>query len=191
MSITCHENNPAFAAIRSCKLNGQKMNKLNFMGIGPKVGIFVFPWLALTVFFSLKFKDTFAYLEDTNQIIVIAGIALVSVGLVFYGLTIPSLMKGLKETKLVTTGTFYLCCNPLYASILLFVLPGISLWMNSWLVLTTSISGYIVLKVFIKSEYTEMEKFFGNEYRTYRAETPEFFPFPIRKLFGAIRGRRI
>ena len=36
------------------------------------------------------------------------------------------------------------------------------------------------------SEYLEMEKFFGSEFRKYRAETPEFLPFPIRKWFKAI-----
>lgn len=164
------------------------MNKLNFFGIGPKLGSFVVPWLALTIFFSLKFKSTFTYLENKSATLFIMGIAFVFIGSLLYVFTIPALMKGLKETRLVTTGTFYLCCNPLYSSILFFILPGISLLMNSWLVLTTSVSGFILLKIFIRSEYAEMEKFFGDEYRKYRTRTPEFFPFPVRKLFRATQG---
>ena len=162
------------------------MNKLNAMGIGPKVGGIVLPWLALAVFFSVKFKSSFAYLENDSRILFFVGIAFLSIGALLYLFTLPALLKGLKETKLVTTGTFYLCCNPLYSSLILFIIPGVSFMMNSWLVLTTSIIGFTLLKIFIRSEYMEMEKFFGSEFRKYRAETPEFLPFPIRKWFKAI-----
>ena len=159
------------------------MNKLNTMGIGPKVGGIILPWLAVMIFFSLKFKSSVAFLEDGFKILYFCGLGLVIIGSMLYLFTIPSLLKGLKETKLVTTGTFFLCCNPLYSSIILFIVPGVSLMMNSWLVLTTSIVGFTLLKIFIKTEYIEMEKFFGNDYRKYKSETPDFLPFPIKKWF--------
>jgi len=53
--------------------------------------------------------------------------------------------------------------------------------MNSWLVLTTSLVGYVPLKLFIKTEYQELEKFFGEKYLKYKSETPEFFPLSIKK----------
>jgi len=159
------------------------MNKLNFMGIGPKIGGVALPWLAIAIFFTLKFKSSFIYFEDGTKILFLIGLALVITGSIMYFLTVPALLKGLKETKLVTAGTFYLCCNPLYTSIILFIIPGISLMMNSWLVLTTSIVAFTLFKIFIKSEYAEMEKFFGDDYRKYKAKTPEFFPFPIKKWF--------
>ena len=157
------------------------------MGIGPKVGRIVLPWLAASIFFSLKFKSPFTYPGEENRIIFYSGLALVILGSILYVLTIPALLKGLKETKLVTTGTFYLCCNPLYSAIILFIIPGVSLMMNSWLVLTTSIVGFALLKVFIKSEYVEMEKFFGNDFRKYKADTPDFLPFPVKKWFSRDR----
>ena len=159
------------------------MNKLNFKGIGPKIGGVALPWLAVTIFFTLKFKRPFIYFEDGTKILFSFGLALVITGSIMYLLTIPALLKGLKETKLVTIGTFYLCRNPLYTSIILLIIPGISLIMNSWLVLTTSIVAFTLFKIFIKSEYTEMEEFFGDDYRKYKDETPEFFPFPIKKWF--------
>ena len=134
----------------------------------------------------MKFKSSFAYLENDSRILFFVGIAFLSIGALLYLFTLPALLKGLKETKLVTTGTFYLCCNPLYSSLILFIIPGVSFMMNSWLVLTTSIIGFTLLKIFIRSEYMEMEKFFGSEFRKYRAETPEFLPFPVRKWFKAI-----
>jgi protein-S-isoprenylcysteine O-methyltransferase Ste14 len=91
------------------------------------------------------------------------------------------LLKGLKETRLVTKGAFYLCQNPLYAAILLFILPALSLLLNSWLILTSSLVGYIMFKIYIKGEYKELETFFGNEYLKYKSETPEFLPLPLKK----------
>jgi protein-S-isoprenylcysteine O-methyltransferase Ste14 len=159
------------------------MKKLNFLGIGPIIGGIALPWLAIAIFFTLKFKSNFTYLEDGNRILFYIGLALAITGALIYFLTLPLLLKGLKETRLVTTGSYYLCCNPLYLAILLFIFPGLSFLMNSWLVLTTSIVAFILFKYFIKKEYSEMEKFFGDEYRKYRVDTPEFFPLPVKKWF--------
>jgi protein-S-isoprenylcysteine O-methyltransferase Ste14 len=157
------------------------------MGIGHKVGLIMLPWLAFAIFFSTRYGSSFAFFEDVNKVLFFIGLALLITGSIMYLLTIPSLLIGLKNTKLITTGTFYLCCNPLYASIILLIIPGISLMMNSWLVLTTSLVGFVLLKIFIKSEYVEMEKFFGDEYRKYKDRTPEFFPFPLKKIFRPVR----
>jgi protein-S-isoprenylcysteine O-methyltransferase Ste14 len=159
------------------------MNKLNFLGIGPSIGRIALPWLAVAIFLSIKFKTMFTYIAKGNNILYYIGLALVIMGALLYILTAPALLKGLRETKLITTGSFYLCCNPLYSAIILFIIPGISFLMNSWLILTTSIVAYMLFKFYIRKEYEEMEKFFGGEYLDYRANTPEFFPFPIKKWF--------
>jgi len=114
----------------------------------------------------LIFKGTFVFFDDRDKILFYTGLVILAIGLIFYFITIPTLLKGLKETKLVTSGTFSLCCNPLYAAIILFIIPGVALMMNSWLMLTTSIAGYIAFKLYIKEEVKEMEKFFGDEYRS-------------------------
>lgn len=156
------------------------------MGIGPKIGGIILPWLAVAIFLTLRFRSLFTYFKNTNRFVFSIGLILVIIGSIMYFFTAPLLLKGLKKTKLITTGTYYLCCNPLYASIILFIVPGISLMMNSWLILTTSVIGFPLCKIFIKSEYAEMEKFFGDDFRKYKAETPEFFPFPIKKWFKSV-----
>jgi len=153
------------------------------MGIGPRIGGVVLPWLALAVFLTLKFKGSFYYSEGGGRIFFFTGLALVLAGAIMYFLTVPALLKGLKQTRLVTDGTYYLCRHPLYTSVLLLIIPGISLMMNSWLVVTTSILGYTLFKIFIKSEYEEMKKFFGDDYERYMNQTPEFIPFPMKKWF--------
>lgn len=159
------------------------MNKLSFLGAGPKIGAVVLPWLAASIILTVIMKPAFAYSTGNKQVVLIAGIVLMAAGLVFYATTVKALLKGLNDTKLMTTGAYSLCQNPLYASITLLIIPALSLIMNSWLILTTSVAGYIIFRIYIRNEYDELIKFFGDDYLKYKAQTPEFFPFPFKKWF--------
>jgi protein-S-isoprenylcysteine O-methyltransferase Ste14 len=159
------------------------MEKLNFLGIGPKIAVVLLPWLTATIIFSSIYKEHFEYVSGNSNILLITGIVLMAFGLVFYLSTIRLLLKGLKEIRLMTNGPYSLCQNPLYSSIILFIIPSLSLILNSWLILTSSISGYILFKIYIKKEYYELEKNFGENYIKYKNETPEFFPISLKKWF--------
>lgn len=156
------------------------MNKLNFLGVGPKIGKVLLPWLTVAIVLSCT-TDLFSFTTENAKFLKIIGATLMVLGLIFYFVTVKMLLNGLKETRLVTKGTFYLCQNPLYSAILLFVIPALSLLLNSWLVLTSSMVGYVMFRIFIKHEYLELEKFFGEDYLKYKSETPEFFPLPVKK----------
>lgn len=157
------------------------MNRLNPLGIGPKIAIVLLPWLAVSIILSRMPEKYFVYFRDNSHILLISGIVLMVVGLVFYLSAARFLLKGLKETRLITSGPYSICQNPLYVSLILFIIPSLSLILNSWLVLTSSIVGYFLFKLFIKSENRELEKFFGEDYLKYKRETPEFFPLPFAK----------
>ncbi len=156
------------------------MKKLNYLGIGPKIGGPAIPLLAITIYFSLKYKSVFSIYTGDSKILIITGTILILTGLILYASTLPLLLKGLRETKLITYGAYALCKNPLYAAFILFLLPGIALLVNSWLILTVCVVGYLLFKINIKSEYIEMEKFFGDEYKKYSSATPELFPLSLK-----------
>lgn len=160
------------------------IGKLNFLGIGPKIGMVLLPWLAVTIILSSIKNNLFVYKTGSGNFLLTTGIVLMAVGLIFYFSTLRLLLKGLKETKLVTNGAYSICQNPLYSSIMLFIIPALSFILNSWLVLTTSIVGFILFKIFISNEYKELEKFFGEDYLKYKNNTPEFFPIPLKKWFS-------
>ena len=153
------------------------VKKLNFFGIGPKIGVIALPWLAATIVLTLVFPAIFSFGSGVKPYLLMVGIIMLVAGLVLYGVTVRSLLAGLKETRLVTTGLYRVCQNPLYAVLMLIVIPAIALMMNSWIILTVPVAGYIVFKKHISQEYKEMEEFFGEDYRKYRERTPEFFPF--------------
>ena len=157
------------------------MKKLCFLGIGPKMAIILLPWLAASIVLSSIKISFFKYTSEASDVLLMAGIVLMTTALIFYFSTVRALLKGLKETRLMTTGPYRYSQNPLYAAIILFIIPALSLILNSWLVLTTSFIGYILFKLFIRQEYEELEKFFGEDYLKYKRETSEFFPMLPKK----------
>lgn len=158
------------------------MKKMDFYGVGPKIGRILIPWWAATIILSLT-TESFRFTPERSIALIIFGAAYLVFGLIFYFTSVKLLLKGLKEGKLVTRGTFFLCQNPLYVSFVLMLIPAIGLLLNSWLALTTCVVGFVLMKIYVSNEYRILEEVFGDEYRKYRAETPEFFPFPAKKWF--------
>jgi len=158
------------------------MERMDFFGVGPKIGKVLLPWLAVTIVVSC-ISDWFNFYATRSQALTVSGVVLLVFGLVFYFSSVRLLLNGLKDGKLVTSGAFYLCQNPLYMSFVMFLIPAVALLLNSWLVLTSAIVGFVLLKIFVGQEYKVLEEAFGDEYRKYKAETPEFFPFPLKKWF--------
>ena len=156
------------------------MSGLNFFGVGPKIGRILLPWLACTIVVSCISKY-FVFTPEAADALFLSGAILMVIGLFLYFSTVRILLKGLKEGRLVTNWTFSLCQNPLYVVIIFLIFPALSLMLNSWLILTSCLLGYVLLKIYITNEYQALEKFFGDEYLKYKNETPEFFPFPVKK----------
>lgn len=85
---------------------------------------------------------------------------------------------GFNKGELVTTGIFSVVRNPIYAAWILFILPGIMIFFQSWLMLATSLVTYIIFKAFIKEEEQYLEKTFGQAYLDYKSKVNGLFPFP-------------
>jgi protein-S-isoprenylcysteine O-methyltransferase Ste14 len=160
------------------------MKKMSLFGCGPKIATILLPWFAITILASIIFKGSFIYSNNDGKGLLISGGIILLVGLIFYVTSIKLVVRGIKESKLITTGTYYLCQNPLYAAILIFIIPAISLLSNSWLIATSTPAGYVAFRLFIHSEYNDLESIFGNDYLTYKNSTPEFIPLPFKKLFS-------
>lgn len=152
------------------------MRKLSFFGIGPKMAVVLLPWFTASIIISRIMNDIFAWSKDGAHLLIIPGIIMLAAGLILYTSTVRQLLNGIKETRLITSGVYGKCRNPLYAAIILLIIPSISLILNSWLILTSSVVAYILFKLLIKDEYNELERVFGEEFLRYKGETPEFFP---------------
>jgi protein-S-isoprenylcysteine O-methyltransferase Ste14 len=153
------------------------MQKLSPLGIGPKIGLVAIPYIAIGIVITILYPQIFTFGPAAKHPLLVAGIVILVVGLVFYAFTAKALIKGLRSNKLMTIGPFRYCQNPLYAVMILLIVPGVALLLNSWIVLTTSVVAFVIFKINIHTEYEEMERTFGQEYLDYRKRTPEFFPF--------------
>ena len=148
------------------------MEKLPFLGVGPKIAMIVMPYLAVTIVLNKLFPAIFTFGHAVQKPMMIAGIIILAIALGLYIATLRLMVPGIRNNRLITTGTYRLCRNPLYAALLLFLIPGIGLLLNSWIILTTSIVGYLVFRKFIHEEEELLERLFGDEFRTYEAGTP-------------------
>jgi protein-S-isoprenylcysteine O-methyltransferase Ste14 len=160
------------------------MEKLTILGIGPKIGRIALPWLAVMITLSIIYPSVFVYRQSLPKALMVIGIVLMALGVVLILLSGRMMTEGVRATKLVTKGPYASCRNPLYSAIIMLVVPGLSFILNSWLILTTCPVAYFVFRRCIKEECAQLEKIFGEEYKKYCNETPEFFPLNLRKWFG-------
>lgn len=154
------------------------MNKrMTYSGIGPKLGAASLPYLTFAIFLSLKFKNASNIGLIPRSIVLGTGFIILGIGIIFYFSTVITLMKEFKKGKLITHGTYSLCRNPIYASVIVFFIPAAALIANSWIILTVSLYMYIMFKLFIEEEVSILEENFGDQYLEYKNKVNELFPF--------------
>lgn len=150
--------------------------RMSILGIGPKMAVFTIPYFIITIFLSSWYPHLFNMYFIPRVITLTFGIALLVIGLAFYILTVRTFLAEFKTGNLITKGTFSLCRNPIYATFMLFIIPAVSLLINSWLSLTSSVLIYIVFKILIRREYDYLRGRFGEEYDKYEKRVNEVFP---------------
>jgi len=101
---------------------------------------------------------------------------LVPVGLAAYLGALFPLRKALREERLLTTGLYSVVRHPLYASSILFILPGVALLLRSWLLLPMPALAYVAARAFIPAEEAELRRRFGEAFERYRSRTNPFLP---------------
>jgi protein-S-isoprenylcysteine O-methyltransferase Ste14 len=155
------------------------MARLNPFGVGPRIAAISLPFLALSVTAGILWPSLFTFPGLPSSVTVPLGIVLILAFVVWYGATARTLLRGLKAGELVTSGPFRVCQNPLYASFILLLVPGLALLLKSWAVLTTALVVWAAFKASIGGEYEEMRAAFGERYEEYRRTTPELFPLRL------------
>jgi len=70
--------------------------------------------------------------------------------------------------RLETRGPYAVMMNPIYSSWMVFIVPGISLFIGWWPILLTSVVMYIAQRLFIHDEDDALRQKFGKQYEEYR-----------------------
>lgn len=155
--------------------------KMSIYGVGtvfvPLSALYFLMMVLLTWYFYPAFQiNVIPY-----QVSAILGIALLIVGIPFWILSLITILRTHKADRLVTTGVYRFCRHPLYASWTVFNSLGIALLINSWMVLTTPVFMYVMMRILIKKEETYLQKVFGSAYLEYKKRVPAIIPYGCLK----------
>lgn len=151
---------------------------MTLFGCGPRMALLCLPYVILSLivmykypeFFDLRFLDfTFAK---------IAGLIWLGLGIVFWIWSAIHFLKSFKPGFLIKNGPFALCRNPIYSSIIIFIIPALALIFHSGLLFTIALVLYIGFKISIHGEVNILRRTFGGEYDEYEKSANEIFPFP-------------
>jgi protein-S-isoprenylcysteine O-methyltransferase Ste14 len=153
-----------------------KNNQRTIWGVGPKL-------ILISLIFSLP-VIIFAYLTHPEYVIhstwalpfQITGALLTISGFIFYIISAKTMAKAFKQNKLVTTGVFGVCRNPIYSAWMLAIIPGIAICVRMPLLLLIPVIMYIVFSFIKQGEEKVLVEIFGEEYLTYRANVNAVFP---------------
>jgi len=96
------------------------------------------------------------------------GGALLAVGIPLWLTSVAQILLFVPQGKLITRGPFAIMTHPLYTSVALLVIPGVSLLFDSWLGFPLGLTLYVTARRFAPSEERELLARFPAEYPAYR-----------------------
>lgn len=146
------------------------------MGIGPKL----FAMTMLYSFLLALFINHSNYNFSINIIpccfLIALGTLLIIIGIAFLIPSIIAISKANKVDGLSTKGIYSICRHPLYSSWIIFIVPGIILLSNSWILLTVPLIMYLIFRILIKEEEIYLLNKHGNQYIEYKKRVVLLFP---------------
>jgi len=151
-------------------------------GVGPVFAFLSIGYGLITFLISCYYYPFFQIDCIPNELMRLVGIILIFIGVPFFITSVVTVMRAYNSDKLVTSGIFQCCRHPLYASWVVFIVPGIVLVVKSWIGLTTPIFMYLLLRKLVIKEEIYLEKTFGINYLKYKRNTPCILPFGLLKL---------
>jgi protein-S-isoprenylcysteine O-methyltransferase Ste14 len=152
--------------------------KMAWEGSGPKLFLITLPYIILAVIVSRLNPEFLKMNFIGKRIGNISGYILLLAGLIFYVSTVIVFFKEFNKGKLITSGTYSLCRNPIYATFIVFIIPALALLFQSGLIVTIDAVLYLNFKVLIHLEYNVLKEQFGTDYEKYEHSVNEIIPLP-------------
>jgi protein-S-isoprenylcysteine O-methyltransferase Ste14 len=154
----------------SMKQKVKSAQRMKIEGAGPKIMAPLFVMFAIAAWISYTYRPTFDYPLVPAEWTLALGALCLLVGVPFWLLSTGMFLLAYFRGRLETRGPFAVMPNPIYGSWIVFVLPGISLVLNWWPILLTSVVMYIAQRIFIHAEDDALREKFGRQYEEYRRD---------------------
>jgi protein-S-isoprenylcysteine O-methyltransferase Ste14 len=160
---------------RFAVLNIQSPKGLSPTGVGPLLMLGQLLLVALAIGAARQWPSSAG---TPAPLLRAAGIVWLGFGLLTWALTLRRFLREFPTGELIVSGPYRWSRNPLYASMLVFVIPGLALITGMWTLLPAALGGVALCYVLVKKEERELERVFGADWRAYRARTSWLFPWP-------------
>jgi protein-S-isoprenylcysteine O-methyltransferase Ste14 len=147
-------------------------------GIGPKWTLTCIACAMPFIIAGRLWPDIFAIQLLPAPVLVIAGCVLLAIGIPFFVTALRTLHRGFPRGELFTRGVYGCCRHPIYASWIVFIVPGGLLLQGSWAFVIAPFLMYALLRLFVHKEETWLEETFQDQYRDYRRRVPAVLPLP-------------
>lgn len=151
---------------------------MNLFGCGPKLALICLPYVILSLFVMYEYPEFFDLRFLDFSFAKIAGFTWLGMGVIYWMYSAIYFLKHFKPGTLITNGPFSLCRNPIYSSIIVFIIPSLGLIFHSGLIFSIAIVLYIGFKISIHGETIVLRRIFSGEYEVYEKSVNEIFPFP-------------
>lgn len=151
---------------------------MTLFGCGPKLAILCLPYIILSLVVMFTYPDFFDLKFVDNIYARVAGYVWLAIGVAFWIYSAVYFLKYFKPGQLMTRGPFGFCRNPIYSSIIVFIIPSLALIFHSGLTFSISLVLYIGFKISIHGETNVLRRIFGEEYNKYEKSVNEIIPFP-------------
>ena len=153
----------------------KRQNGMSIVGQGGKIILFMLPSLSAAILVHMYLPQIAAMPERISFISPLGYLLLVP-GLILWGTAVIQLITGFSKGKLVTTGAYGVVRNPIYSSVIFFILPAVALMALTWVYLVVSVFLYAGVLLFIGTEEKQLTKAFGTEYEAYVTRVDRLIP---------------
>lgn len=155
---------------------------MTLFGCGPKLAILCLPYIILSLTVMFRYPEFFNLGFLDLAIIKYMGIIWLGLGVIFWIYSAVHFIRYFKPGILITDGPFALSRNPIYSSIIVFIIPSLGLIFHSGIILSIALVLYLGFRLSIHGETIVLRRIFGEEYDRYERSVNEMFPFP-RNIF--------
>ncbi len=159
---------------------------MRWEGVGPRMGLGLAPWLAAAIGLRLWSPEMSAIPLLPPTLRLTLGALLLALGLGFWAWSAISFLRQFFAGRLLTSGPFAWCRNPIYASFIVLLIPAAALLANAWPLLVADVALYVIFHKLIGEEDRMLEDRFGADYQAYRGQVGELVPLPP-KLRASLR----
>ena len=125
------------------------------------------PFAIIGIILNVLFPQWFKM--NTGMPGIIIGAVFLVLGIPFWLVSLVQMLRYVPQNKLITKGPFRIMLHPIYTSVALLVIPGLTLVLDTWIGFGIGIILYIISRIFRIQEEKKLEDCFSEEYKAYRS----------------------